>query len=85
MIPILGTNSRIFELKIYFLTFAWAKPFIYQNDQCKKIYSFGDFEHETPTHMGATHAIPKFQPKFQNRISRELDQNFYMPGIGMIH
>ena len=42
--------------------------FIDQNDQCKKIYSFGDFGNETPTHMGATHAIPKFQPKFQNRI-----------------
>ena len=59
--------------------------FIDQNDKCKKIYSFRDSGNETPTHIGATHAIPKFQPKFQNRIPRELDQNFYMPGIGMIH
>ena len=59
--------------------------FTYQNDQCKNLYLVGDFGNETPTHMGTTHAISKFQPKFQNRITRELDQNFYMPGIGMIH
>ena len=28
MILIFGTNSRIFESKIYFLTFAWAKPYV---------------------------------------------------------
>ena len=54
---------------------------VYQNYQCKKIYSLVDFGNETPTHIGATHAIPKFHPKFQNRIPKELNQNFDIPGI----
>ena len=53
--------------------------FISQNDQRKKLYNLGDFKNETPTHMGATHAISKLKQKFQNRIPRELDQNFYIP------
>ena len=59
--------------------------FIYQNDQCKKIYSLVDFGNETPTQMGATHAIPIFHAKSQNRIPRELDQKFGIPRIGTIH
>ena len=34
--------------------------YIYQNDQHKKLYSFGDFESETSTHKGGAHAISKF-------------------------
>ena len=48
---------------------------IYQNDQHKKIYSFGVFERETPTHKGGAHEISKFWENFKNRIPRELDQN----------
>ena len=33
----------------------------------------------------ATHAISKSQQNFQNRIPRELDKNFYIPRISMIH
>ena len=57
--------------------------FISQNDQRKKLCNFGDFENETPTHMGTTHAILKLNQKNQNRIPRGLDQNFYIPGISM--
>ena len=49
--------------------------YIYQNDQHKKIYSFGVFERETLTHKGDAHAISKFWENFKNRIPRELDQN----------
>ena len=59
--------------------------FIYENDQLLKINTLGDFEIETPTHMSTTHAIKKPEQKFQNRIPRELDQNFDIPGISMIH
>ena len=44
-----------------------------------------DLGNKTPTHMGATYAIPKFHPKIQNQIPRELGQNFDIPGISMIH
>ena len=37
---------------------------IYENDQHKKIDSFGDFERETPTHIGATYA---FSNKFEKK------------------
>ena len=56
---------------------------ISQNDQRKKLCDLGDFENETPTHMSTTHAISKLKQKFQNRIPRELNQNFYIPGISM--
>ena len=59
--------------------------FAYQNDQRNKIYTLGDFEKKTPTHMVATHAISKSQQNFQNRIPRELDKNFYIPRISMIY
>ena len=58
---------------------------ISENDQCKKLCNLGDFENEKPTHMSATHAISKLKQKFQNRIPRELDQHFYIPGISMNH
>jgi len=59
--------------------------FIYENDQHKKLNAFDNFEITTPTHIGATHAISKFERKSQNRIPRELDQKFGIPGIGTIH
>ena len=51
----------------------------------KKFNAFDNFEITTPTHMGATHAISKIEQKSQNRIPRELDQKFGIPGIGTIH
>ena len=33
--------------------------------------------------MSATHTNSKLKQKFQNRIPREWDQNFYIPGISM--
>ena len=47
--------------------------FISQNEHRKKLYTSGDFDNETPTHIGATHAISKSKRKFQNRIPRELN------------
>ena len=44
-----------------------------------------DFGNKTPTHMSAAHAISKMELKFQNRVPRELDKNFDIPGIRMIH
>ena len=35
--------------------------------------------------MGAIQAISKLEQKFQNRIRRELDKNFGIPGIIIIH
>ena len=58
---------------------------MYENDQRKKIDTLGDFDNKTPTHMAATHAISKSKRNFQNRIPRELDKNFYIPRISMIH
>ena len=57
--------------------------FISQNDQRKKLYNLGDFENEKPTHMDVTHTSSKLKQKFQNRIPRELDQNFGIPRISM--
>ena len=51
----------------------------------KSFNAFDNFEITTPTHMGATHAISKIEQKSQNRIPRELDQKFGIPGIGTIH
>ena len=51
--------------------------FAYQNDQRNKLYTLGDFENKTPTHMAATYAISKSERSFQNRIPRELDKNFF--------
>ena len=59
--------------------------YIYQNDEHKKIYTFGDFERETPTHKGGAHAISKFSGNFEIRIPRELDRNIDMPRISMIY
>ena len=59
--------------------------FIYQIDHGDEVDTIGDFENETPTHMSATHAIPKFHPKFQNRIPRELNKNLYISRIGINH
>ena len=59
--------------------------FIYQNDHRNKINILRDFENETPTHMSATHAISKIEPKSQNRIPRELDQKFGIPRIVTIY
>ena len=59
--------------------------FTYENDQRKKIYTLGDFEKKTPTHMAATHAISKSERNFQNRIPSELDKNFYISRISMTH
>ena len=62
-----------------------TREFISQNDQRKKLCNLDDFENETPTYMGATHANSKLKQKFQNRIPRELDQNFYIPRIKINH
>ena len=59
--------------------------FIYENDHRNKINTIGVFWSETPTHMDATHAISKIHKKFQNRIRRELDQNFDIPRISLIN
>ena len=59
--------------------------YIYQNDQRYKIFTSSDFGNETPTHMGPTNAITKIERKFQNRTPMEWEQNFYIPGISVIH
>ena len=55
------------------------------NDQRKKIGTLGDFDNKTHTHMAATHAISKSKRDFQNRIPRELDDNFDISGISVIY
>ena len=55
--------------------------FIYQIDQCKKINSLGDLGNETTTHMGATHAIPKFHPKISKSNSQEIGHKLLYPQI----
>ena len=62
-----------------------TRSFIYENDQRKKIGTLGDFDNKTPTHMAATHAISKSKRDFQNRIPRELDENFDISGISVIY
>ena len=59
--------------------------FAYQNDHRNKIYTLRDFENKTPTHIDETHAISKSERNFQNRIPRELDKKFYIPGFVEIH
>ena len=59
--------------------------FIYQIDHGDEVDTIGDFENETPTHMSATHAIPKIELKYRNRIPRELNQKFCTPRISIIH
>ena len=61
--------------------------FLYKNDWLiiNKINTLSDFWSQTPTHMGATHAISKIHRKFQNRILRELDQNCDIPRISLIN
>ena len=46
-----------------FLTISTAY-FMSGNDQCIKINTSGDFEIETPSHIGTTHAISKPEQKF---------------------
>ena len=58
---------------------------IYQNDQRKKVITLDDFQNKTPTHTAATQAISKSEQNFQNRIPRELDKNFYIPRISIVH
>ena len=50
---------------------------IYEINQGKKLNILDDFENKTITHMSATHAFSKIRDKFQNRIPRESDQNWY--------
>ena len=59
--------------------------FRYENDQCIKINTLGDFEIETPTHISTTHAISKSDRSFQNRFPMELDENLYTPRISLLH
>ena len=59
--------------------------FIYQNDQCNKVNTLGDFENETPTYISTTHAFSKIRENFHNRIPRESDKNFDIPRISMIY
>ena len=40
---------------------------------------------ELPTHISATHAVSKIYQKFQNRIPRELDENFDIPRINVVY
>ena len=58
---------------------------IYLNVKRNKINTLGVFENETPTYISATHAFLKIRGKFENRIPRELNQNFDIPRISMIH
>ena len=37
----------------------------YQNDKRNNIYTLGDFENKTPTHMAATHAISNLSDVFK--------------------
>ena len=57
----------------------WGK-----NDHRYKINPFDDFWNESPTHIGATYAILKYERKCQMQILRESDQNFGVLGFGMI-
>ena len=59
--------------------------FTYGNVQRNKTNLFGDFKNGTPTHIGTTHAFSKILQNFRNRIPKELDKNFYIPRISMIH
>jgi len=59
--------------------------YIYQNDQHEKIYTFGEFGRETPTHKAGAHAISNFWENFKNRIPRELGQNIDIPRISVIY
>ena len=40
---------------------------------------------DSPTHISATYAFSKIRGEFQNRIPRELDKNFGIPGISTIY
>ena len=79
-------NLKLRGLKLRGLTQNQVRTpnYIYQNDQHKKIYLFGDFERKTPTHKGGAHAIFKFWENFQNRIPRKLDQNIDILRISVI-
>ena len=59
--------------------------FIYEIDQPNTINIFGDFENIIPTHIGVAHVFSKIKQKFQNRIRKELGQNFYILRIDTIH
>ena len=59
--------------------------FIYEIDQRKKLKTLGDFENQTPTHIGNAHAFSKILQYFENRIPRELDQKLDIPRISTIH
>ena len=52
-----------------------------QIDHRYEVNTISDLENETPTHMSATHAISKIEPKSQNRIPRALNQKFGIPRI----
>ena len=41
---------------------------IYEIDQRKKLNTLSDFENQTPTHIGATHAFSKILQNFESRI-----------------
>ena len=56
-----------------------------QNVRNIELSSLANFNLKPPTHIDATHAISKFGENFQNRIPKELDQNFYIPGISTSH
>ena len=59
--------------------------FFYEIDQRKKLNTLGDFENQTPTHIGTAHAFSKILQNFENRIPRELDQKLDIPRISTIH
>ena len=52
---------------------------MHRNDKREKLYSLGDFENETPTHIDATYAFSKFDQKFQIRIPKEFDKKIWYP------
>ena len=59
---------------------------IYENDQLKTINILNNFDREKPTHMATTHAqISNVEQKFQKRIPKEVDQNFYILRFSVIH
>ena len=60
-------------------------PCIYEIDQRKKLNTLGDFENQTPTHLGTAHAFSKILQNFEIRIPRELDQKLDIPRISTIH
>ena len=75
-------------LKIHFLTFAWAfrwTDIIRQAFQIEPKDAPDNFNRQTPTHKRATHAISKIRRKFQNWVSRELNQNIDISIISTIH